>query len=247
MQIINCSWDKPKKVDFLDVTFNFDKNIYKLYQKPNNIHIYINKNLNHPPNILKQLPKSIAKHIPETSSSEDELKYLQNEVQELGNNNRRKCRRKIIWFNPPYSKNVKTNLGKVFLKLLKKHFPTSHILHKIFNKNTVKISYSCMENINYIISSHNKVILNPRTTSFGCNCRKKESCPLNGECLTSQLVYRATVTNAVNEDMNKYIGLADTTFKERHSNHKRDFKHQKYRNCTELAKYVSELKEFLCQ
>ena len=128
----------------------------------------------------------------------DELKYLPNEVQELGNNNRRKRKRKIIWFNPLYSKNVKTNVGNVFLKLLKKHFPTSHILHKIFNKNTVKISYSCMENINYIISSHNKVILNPRATSFGCNCRKKESCPLNGECLTSQLVYRATVTNAVN-------------------------------------------------
>ena len=100
-----------------------------------------------------------------------------------------------------------------------------------------------MKNINSVISSHNKNILNPTTTSFRCNCRKKESCPLNGECLTSQLVYRATVTNAVNKDMKKYIGLADTTFKERHSNHKRDFKHQKYYNCTELAKYVWELKE----
>ena len=43
--------------------------------------------------------------------------------------------------------------------------------------------------------------------------------------------------------MVKYIGLADTTFKERHSNHNRDFKHQKNRNCTELARYVWELKE----
>ena len=105
-------------------------------------------------------------------------------------------------------------MGKVFLKLLKKHFPTSHILHKTFNKSTVNISYSCMKNINSIISSHNKNILNPRTTSFGCNCRKKDSCPLNGECLKSQLVYRATFTNAVHEDMTKYIGLAETTFKE---------------------------------
>ena len=163
-----------KTVDFLDVTFDLDKNIYKPYQKPSNSPIYINKNLNHPPNILKQLPKSIAKCISETSSSEeifnksikiyskalkesgftDEVKYLPNEVQELGNNNRRKCRRKIIWFNPPYSKNV----GKVFLKILKNYFPTSHILHKIFCKNTVKISYSCMKNINSIISSHNKNI-----------------------------------------------------------------------------------------
>ena len=72
---------------------------------------------------------------------------------------------------------------------------------------------------------------------FACNCRKKESCPLNGECLTSQFVYRATVTNAVNEEMKKYIGLADTTFKERQQ------PQEKYCYCTELAKYVWELKE----
>ena len=98
-----------------------------------------------------------------------------------------------------------------------------------------------MKNINSVVSSHNKNILNPRTTSFGCNCGEKESSPLNGECLTSQLVYRATVNNAVNKDIKKYTGLADTTFKEKHNNHKRDCKHQKYCNCTELAKYVWEL------
>ena len=58
-----------KTVDFLDVTFDLDKNICKPYQKPNNSPIYINKNSNHPPNILKQLPKSIFKPISETSSS----------------------------------------------------------------------------------------------------------------------------------------------------------------------------------
>ena len=84
-----------------------------------------------------------------------------------------------------------------------------------------------MKNMNFVISSHNKNILNPRTVSFGCNCCKKESCPVNGQCLASKLVYRAIVTNAVNEDMKKYIGLADTTFKESHSNHKREFKDQK--------------------
>ena len=92
----------------------------------------------------------------------DELKYLSNYVQELGNKNRRKRKRKLIWFNPPYSKNVKTNVGKVFLKLSKKIFPTSHILYKVFNKNTVRISYSCIKIIKFVISSHNKNILNPR-------------------------------------------------------------------------------------
>ena len=216
-----------------------------------------------PPNVLKQLPKSIAKRVSETASSEeifnksikiysktlkesgftDELKYLPNEIQQRENKEGRKRERKIIYFNPLYSKNIKTNVGKEFLKLLKKHFPASQVPHNIFNKTTVKISYSCMKNINSVISSHYKNILNPRTASFGCNWRKEESYPLNGECLTSQLVYRVTVTNVVNEDMKKYIGLADTTFKERHSNHKRDFKHQKYCNCTELAKYVWKLKK----
>ena len=37
-----------KTVNFLNVTFNFNKNIYKPYRKPNNSPIYTNKNLNHP-------------------------------------------------------------------------------------------------------------------------------------------------------------------------------------------------------
>ena len=50
-----------KSVDFLDVTFDLYNNLYKPYRKPNDNPIYINKQSNHPPNVLKQLPKSIAK------------------------------------------------------------------------------------------------------------------------------------------------------------------------------------------
>ena len=60
-----------KSVDFLDVTFDLHNNLYKSYRKPNNKPIYINKHSNHPPNVLKQLPKSIAKRILDTSSSKD--------------------------------------------------------------------------------------------------------------------------------------------------------------------------------
>ena len=68
----------------------------------------------------------------------DELQYLPNEMQQLENNEGRKHKKKIIWFNPSYSKNVKTNVGKVFPKILKKHFPASHILHKTFKKEHCK-------------------------------------------------------------------------------------------------------------
>ena len=54
-------------------------------------------------------------------------------------------KRNIISLNPPYSKNVVTKVGHYFLKLLDKHFPRHHKLHKIFNRNTVKVSYSCIK------------------------------------------------------------------------------------------------------
>ena len=49
-------------------------------------------------------------------------------------------KRKIIWFNPPYSSNVSTNIGKSFLTILDRHFPKSHKLYKVYNRNNVKIS-----------------------------------------------------------------------------------------------------------
>ena len=50
-------------------------------------------------------------------------------------------KRNIIWFNPPYSKNVKTDISKDFINLIEKHFPKHSTLAKIFNKNNLKISY----------------------------------------------------------------------------------------------------------
>ena len=50
----------------------------------------------------------------------------------------------IIWLEPPFSINVKKNIGKAFLELERNHFPRSHKFNKIFNSNTIKISYSSM-------------------------------------------------------------------------------------------------------
>ena len=63
------------------------------------------------------------------------------------------------WFNPPNSNNVLTNIGKSFLTILDKHSPKSHRLHRIFNHNNVKISYSAMPNFASVINSHNKKIM----------------------------------------------------------------------------------------
>ena len=47
-------------------------------------------------------------------------------------------KRNILWFNPPYSISVKTNIGKLFRCLKNKNFPPIHKYRKIFNRNTVK-------------------------------------------------------------------------------------------------------------
>ena len=63
--------------------------------------------------------------------------------QKANKTTKKQRKRKIIYFNPPFSLTVATKIGKEFLNLVKKHFDT---YHKIFNRNTLKSFYSCIEN-----------------------------------------------------------------------------------------------------
>ena len=94
--------------------------------------------------------------------------------------------------------NVQTNVAGSFLCLIVKHLPKSHVLHKIVNRNNVKVSYSCMNNMARVIKSPNEKILGKDDASPAnnnqCNCRKKDLCRLDGACLINNIVYKATVT-----------------------------------------------------
>ena len=70
-----------------------------------------------------------------------------------------------------------------------------------------------MKNMDFVISGHNRNILNPKQISFGCNCRKKDSCPVNGECLTPEVTtsYHNETTNEANNERKFYFGLTETT------------------------------------
>ena len=197
------------ETDFLDVTFNLTIGKFFPYRKPNNIPLYINVKSNHPPSIIKDLPKMINKRLSHLSCNKEEfdkakplyekslhesgyktsMPYAQTEVKISRNRSRN-----IIWFNPPFSQNVKTNIGKLFLKLVKKHFPKHHRLHKIFNPNTVKLSYSCMSNMSNFIKQHNSNILSSptKTEERPCNCRNKDNCPLDGSCLKTSVAAYAS-------------------------------------------------------
>ena len=96
--------------------------------------IFINNKIKSSLNILKELPKSINKRISDISCDEhvfnnaketyekalessgftEKLTYIQpNEQNQNNRETKKKRKRKIIWFNPPFSLNVKTNVGKL--------------------------------------------------------------------------------------------------------------------------------------
>ena len=63
--------------------------------------------------------------------------------------------------------------SKTFLQLIAKHFLRSHKLHEIFDRNTVKVSYSCMTDMPKITKGLNKTVTSkPRDQTAKCNCRK---------------------------------------------------------------------------
>ena len=87
-------------------------------------------------------------------------------------NKSRNRSRNIIWFNPPFSQNVRTNIAK-----------SSHKLHKIFNRNNLTVICSCITNM-AIIKSHSQRIFNDNdepSNEETCNCTDKQNlCPLGG-------------------------------------------------------------------
>ena len=253
-----------KSANFLDVTLNLNDQSYTPYTKPNSNISYVHAHSNHPPNILKNIPSSINNRLTKTSSNETLFKQsiqpFQTALNHSGynhlltynpnpqpNTNRRNRSRKITWFNPPYSANLRMNLGQRFLQLLNDCFPPTHPLHKICNRNTIKLSYSCLPSMERIIHSHNNRILkqntNQPTNNRNCNCTNPQSCPLSGECLSKAIVYQATVTNNTNNNQETYIGMTSTSFKLRYSNHILSFNNRKYETMTELSKHVHKVQQ----
>ena len=152
--------------------------------------------------------------------------------------------RSRIWFNPPFCKSVKTNLSKVFIALVKKHFNKTNPLSKIINNHKVGFSYSCMPNIQAIIAAHNKKLLSKtdKAEVLPCNCQKKAECPIkDGKCRTENVVYKATVVSA--KESKSYIGLASTEFKQRWRLHKSSFKNKNKAKSTALASYIHKLQD----
>ena len=249
-----------KTVNFLNVTLNLSNGKYMAYTKPRNIPLYLNRKSNHPPRIIENIPKSINKQLSEISIVEysfnqaaplyqkaldgsgynHHLTFTLNLTQSL-NSTRKNRHRNIIWYNLPFSKNVATNVGHTFLKILEEEFPDNHVFRKIFNRTMVKISYSCMPNLKQKIDGSYKSILQERTASStlkACNCRRPADCPMTRDCLKPSVVYQATMTTEDSRPTQTYVGLTVTSFKARFANHKSSFNDPSKRLSTELSKHV---------
>ena len=137
---------------------------------------------------------------------------------------------------------MSTNVARKFLLLIDKHFQSNH-LKKLFIKNNVKVSYSCSENIGSIIKAHNtKISSPPKPETPTSNCRRKNECPLDGNCRKSSVIYKCEVTTP--EFPKKvYIGLTEKEFKTRYYVHKQSLSNRKYENSTSLSTYVWNLKD----
>ena len=240
------------------------------FNKPNNIPLYINKKSNHPPRIISNIPQSINRRllrqrvlrqsstILSESPRQQRLQAPPHIFFKHPNPNFKNLREKIgretsfattphfICYNPSFSKNVSTNIGLTFLKLFDAEFTEEHVLHKIFNRNTVKISYSCMPNLKQNIDGHSKSILHKKIVPpRSCNCRVKTECPLSGNCLKESVVYQGTVSTEDHHPPQTYVGLTENSFKTRYSNHKSSFANANKTNNIELSKYIWYLKENL--
>lgn len=120
--------------NFLDLTFDLTNGTYKPYRKPSDEPLFINRLSNHPPSVIRQLPTSVNTRINSLSCNKETFDYaapLYNNAlrrsnfettltyeQPPTNTTRRSRQRNIIWYNPPFSKNVKTNIARNFLHLI---------------------------------------------------------------------------------------------------------------------------------
>ena len=187
-----------KIVQFLDVELNLENETFKPYLKPGDTPLYVHSKSNHPPSVKKNIPEAINRRLSSLSSDENQfnsvaptyqqalekagykfkLQFKPQQAKNPAKNRNRK--RQVLWWNPPFSENVKTPIGRIFFKLLDQHFPKDHPLHKILNRNTVKMSYRTTPNMKKIISAHNSKILKPEKSNPPATAEKRKPAHLRG-------------------------------------------------------------------
>jgi hypothetical protein len=254
-----------KSVNFLDINMDLRTEIYKPFMKENDAPLYVNARSNHPPSVLKSIPLGINRRLSRISANkavfEAAAPVYQEALIKSGHNHRlvyeppeecntkKKCRRKsVTWFNPPFSSSVKTNIGRDFLALLDKAFPPANPLHKLFTRQTVKLSYKCMPNMGRAVATNNMKLLKDeqpqQPQTLGCNCQGGlGTCPVQGKCRTAGVVYRATITETASGQSETYTGMTGRQFKDRWREHMGNTRNESGREKSRLSIHIWNLKD----
>ena len=251
------------KVDFLDVTLDIIDGTYKPFLKPGNNPVYVNVGSNHPLSVLRAIPSGVNKRLNCLSSDEKVFNEIigpfQTALNEAGHNfklffypelksnkNKKSRKRNITWFNPPYCRSIKTDIGKQFNRIVSETFPPSHKLRKIFNCNQVKMSYSCLPNIGAkILKDSNKKFFGASDNNMDNNkdCvghRKGAQCPVvNNICNRKDNVYLAEVRTG--SKLYNYIGISAPPLRLRVATHLQSLKTEN--NQTELSNKCKDIAE----
>ena len=160
---------------------------------------------------------------------------------------KRKRKRNIIWFNPPYSKSVKINIGEIFITLISKHSPLNHKFVKIFQNKEIKENLVILvcQTSDQKLNGHNKKILQPKPIEPQklCNCLVKEDCSMNWFRLASSILYQATIKCSDSKyEQKRDKGICKTAFKKSYANHKKSFKLIKSKKWHHFIYGILELK-----
>ena len=155
---------------------------------------------------------------------------------------------------------------------MEKCFPLGSKLRSTFNRNNMKVSYSCMPNVGSVINSHNAKIMRKHDESNHtqveatpppvvaatppvvgalpsvqrpgkCNCRVKGNCPVPGMCQTESVVYQAIVVERLSGNSECYVGLTEGEFKTRYNGHTSSFRLATKRGSTTLSEHIWKLKD----
>ena len=201
----------------------------------------------HPsPQILKQLPASIADRLSKNSSSGTIFNQSKPEYEEAlkksgyHNVNLQYAEHPEEEIEIAISSGLIRRTQKMFPRMLQRNFcPLFRSTSRVNTWESSSTRTTCTDNMRTIISRHNSKLSRPKKQpSSECNCRKKEDCPLNGTCKQSSVVYKCDVS-APNHPDKVYIGLTEKDFKTR----KLSINNAKYKNSTSLSTYVWELKD----
>ena len=263
--------------DYLDITLDMKNGTYKPFTKPNHRPTYVHTQSNHPPSIIKNIPLSVNERLSRLSSSKEifdaAAPLYQEALDRSGYSHKlefcpisptkepgrcRKRGRRVTYFNPPFSLNVGTNIGKEFLNIIR-NFPKNNPLHPIVNLNTIKISYRTLKNMGAEVARHNSKILRTEAEAPPpprCNCQAalRPSCPLPGYCTVTCVVYRATVTSGASNDpqgqtVETYTGLTEPQAKKRFKKHYDDIRKfnprdpENHKSGTRLSRHCGGLED----